>query len=121
MPIHYCYSEISPRELGSILEEAAYASDDERAEWDQGRRTLLDDIATELHTRALADPDYTARESAYTMVLSHLSTSALTDMHNTTMEQLADAESYGAACIWLGRLERELAERGHLIAPAYEI
>ena len=75
------------------------------------RRYILD----ALHAKALRDPQWVEQEAAFTGMLRETATPALVDMRYHAYETIADVDSYGAACIWIERLERELTHRGFIL------
>jgi hypothetical protein len=57
------------------------------------------------------------REAVWDGMFHELATTAMVDMLNHANDTVALVDSYGAACIWIGRLERELTQRGFILDP----
>lgn len=74
-------------------------------------RIYLQEALDRLHGMALEDPAWVEREAAFTDMMGQLATSALRDMLEHANNTIAVVDSYGAACIWIDRIERELTER----------
>lgn len=55
------------------------------------------------------------REAAISGMLREFALPALVDMRYHAYETLALVDSYGAACIWIDRLESELTHRGFIL------
>jgi hypothetical protein len=77
------------------------------------QRVLIDAHGVDAHELALAI--HVEREAAISGMLREFALSALVDMRYHAYETLADVDSYGAACIWIGRLEFELTHRGFIL------
>lgn len=79
---------------------------------EQDRRTAVayDRIP---HEQALVV--HTEREAAISGMLREFALPALVDMRYHAYETLALVDSYGAACIWIDRLESELTHRGFIL------
>lgn len=75
------------------------------------RQAMLD----VLHEMASRDPKWVEQETAFTGMLREMATPALVDMRYHAYETVAIVDSYGAACIWIDRLERELTHRGFIL------
>jgi hypothetical protein len=95
--------------MDSDVRFAALAAEQDR----RHQRVLIDAHGVDAHELALAI--HVEREAAISGMLREFALPALVDMRYHAYETLADVDSYGAACIWIGRLEFELTHRGFIL------
>lgn len=79
------------------------------------QRALIDAQGADAYELALAA--HAEQEATISGMLREFALPALVDMRCHAYETLTLVDSYGAACIWIERLEQELTRRGFILDP----